>query len=402
LGAWAGIDWAKDEHAVLVAGEHGEPLAERVFAHDEEGIAALCELLVGLAVERVTVERPDGLLVERLLAAGLCVFALHPNQVKAARPRFRSQGNSDRFDAFVLCELARADAHRFRPLAPDSDTTKAIRAATRTREDLVATRVALANPLGERFWPGAAAIFAEVDSQIALASLERYPSPRDARGLGERRLERFLHGHPGRRSAAELLERLHRAPEGPAGQLEAEALRGVVLALVATLRPLIGRICELEREIAHAVDAHPDGQVFLSLSRDPKSVVTAATLLAEMGDSRLRCPSAEALAADGGMSAVAVESGKRKHAARWACDKRLRAALATLANTSRHHNPWAADLYAGARARGHDHQRAIRNVGRAWSRVLWRMWHDRQPYDPSRHSRSKVDTGRLTGPAGEL
>ncbi len=95
---------------------------------------------------------------------------------------------------------------------------------------------------------------------------------------------------------------------------------------------------------------------------------------------------AEALAADGGMSAVAVESGKRRHAAfRWACDKRLRRALCTLANTSRHHNAWAGDLYAGARAPGHDHQRAIRTVGRAWSRVLWRMWQDRAPYDPARH-----------------
>lgn len=303
-----------------------------------------------------------------------------PNQVKAARPRFRSQGKSDRFDAWVLCELARTDAHRVRTLAPDTDATKAIRALTRAREDLVETRVQLANQLNaelERFWPGAAAIFADVDSQIALCFLERYPSPRDARGLGERRLEAFLarQGYCGRRSPAELLKRLRRAPEGRAGGLEAEARRGIVLALVATLRPLVARIAELHREITHALRAHPDGEIFRSLFRDPKSVVTAATLLAEIGDSRLRYPNAEALAADGGMSAVAVESGKRKHAAfRWACDKRLRGALATLANTSRHHNPWAQDLYAGARARGHDHQRAIRTVGRAWSRVLWRMW----------------------------
>ena len=391
MGACAGVDWAKDEHVVLVADERGEVLAEGVFIHDEEGIAALCELLVGLAVDRVAVERPDGLLVERLLDAGLCVLALHPNQVKAARPRFRSQGKSDRFDAWVLCELARTDAHRFRALAPDSDATKAIRALTRAREDLVQARVALANQLRaelERFWPGAAAIFADVDSQIALCFLERYPAPRDARGLGERRLEAFLHrhGYCGRRSPEELIARLRRAPQGRAGELEAEARRGIVLALVATLKPLVARIAELEREIAHAVRSHPDGAIFLSLFRDPRSVITAAGLLAEIGDSRLRYPSAEALAADGGMSAVAVESGKRKHAAfRWACDKRLRGALATLANTSRHHNAWAGDLYASARARGHDHQRAIRTVGRAWSRVLWRMWQDRQPYDPARH-----------------
>jgi hypothetical protein len=67
---------------------------------------------------------------------GVAVLPLHPNQVKAARDRFRaSGGKSDRFDRFVLCELARTDAHRFRILEPDSDQTKAIRALTRARED---------------------------------------------------------------------------------------------------------------------------------------------------------------------------------------------------------------------------------------------------------------------------
>jgi hypothetical protein len=35
----------------------------------------------------VALERPDGLLIERLLDAGLTVIAVHPNQVKAMRPR---------------------------------------------------------------------------------------------------------------------------------------------------------------------------------------------------------------------------------------------------------------------------------------------------------------------------
>ena len=70
-----------------------------------------------LKVALVAIERPDGLLVERLLDAGLRVLALHPNQVAATRARFRVSGEkSDRFDAFVLCELARTDHHRFRVL----------------------------------------------------------------------------------------------------------------------------------------------------------------------------------------------------------------------------------------------------------------------------------------------
>lgn len=391
-GTCAGVDWAKEEHAVCVVDEAGRPLSERRFAHDEQGLGELCRSLAGHGVERVAIERPEGVLVERLLEAGLLVLAIHPNQLKAARPRFRaSGGKSDGFDAFALAELARTDHHRFRALVPDSDETKALKALTRAREDLVRTRVAIANQLRaelEAFWPGAAAIFADVDSPIALAFLERYPSPADARSLGEKRLRGFLarHGYSGRRPACDLLARLRGAPAGTAGDLEVEARRAVVSALVAALRPLVEQIKFLGSQVASAVRAHPDGEVFLSLFRDPKSTLTAARLVAEIGDCRARYPSAEAMAADAGMSPVAVESGRRKVASfRRACDKRLRDAVATLADATRHHNPWAKDLYRRAISRGHDHPHAIRVLGRAWLRVVWRMWQDGAPYDPARH-----------------
>src|ERR1700741_4688027 len=193
---YAGIDWASQTHEVLVAEETGEELLSATYAHDEKGLTALCRMLVRLKVVLVAVERPDGLLVERLLDAGLRVLPLHPNQVAAARDRFRvSGGKSDRFDAFVLCELARTDSHRFRVLEPDGDQTKALRALTRTREDLVHARVALTGQLRaelERFWPGPIGLFTKLDSPISLAFLERCPSPADVRGLGEQRLAAFL------------------------------------------------------------------------------------------------------------------------------------------------------------------------------------------------------------------
>jgi hypothetical protein len=169
------------------------------FAHDEDGVSALCAALSCFEVQVAAIERPEGLLVDRLLESGVRVLALHPNQVKAARDRFRaSGGKSDHFDRFVLCELARTDAHRFRVLEPDSDETKALRALTRAREDLVAARVAMAHQLRaelERFWPGPVGVFAAIDSPISLAFLIRYPSPADARGLGEKRLAAFLKAH---------------------------------------------------------------------------------------------------------------------------------------------------------------------------------------------------------------
>jgi transposase len=129
-GASAGIDWAKDEHALCVVEGSGRKILERRYAHDEGGIAEMCRSLAELGVERVAIERPEGILVQRLLDAGrLVVLAVHLNQLKASRPRFRASGHrskSDSFDAFCLAELARTDSHRFRALTPDSDETEAL------------------------------------------------------------------------------------------------------------------------------------------------------------------------------------------------------------------------------------------------------------------------------------
>jgi transposase len=309
------------------------------------------------------------------------------------RPRFTVSGaKSDNFDAFVLAELARTDAHRFRVLVPDSDATKALRALTRAREDLVGHRVQIANELRAQldgFWPGAVGLFADIDSPIALAFLKRYPSPADAHGLGEQRMARFLarHHYCGRRPANDLLHRLRAAASGRADSLETEARRSIVLALVAALEPIVTRIADLTSEIRAGLLEHPDGPTFPSLFRDPKTAICPATLLAEIGDCRDRYPTYRTLASDGGQAAVAIESGKAKRARfRWACDHRLRAAIATLAATSRKTNPWAQDIYDRARARGASHPHALRILGRAWTQILWRIWHDHTTYNPTQHT----------------
>src|SRR5436190_402064 len=352
-GSYAGVDWASEKHDVLVADAAGEKLLAATFAHDEKGLRSLCRQLVRLRVRLVAVERPDGLLVERLLDAGLRVLALRPDQVRAARYRFRvSGGKSDRFDAFVLCELARTDHHRFRVLEPDSDQTKAIRALRRAREDLVHARTGIVNQLRaelERFWPGPLALFSHMDAEILLAFLERYPTPADARGLGVARMQAFLvrERYSGGQHPTALMAKLRSAPRARIGDLELAARRQLVLSFVAMVRTLNAQIKQLESEIRTQVRAHPDGPTFLSLFKSPNSVITAAELLAEIGDCRERYPTRDALAADAGQAPVAAESGKWKTAGfRRACNKRLRVAFSRLADSSRHWHPWAQTLYA--------------------------------------------------------
>ena len=82
--SYAGVDWASDKHDVFVADAAGEKLLAATFAHDEKGLRSLCRQLLHLNVALVALERPDGLLVERLLDAGLRVLAFHPT--KSRRP----------------------------------------------------------------------------------------------------------------------------------------------------------------------------------------------------------------------------------------------------------------------------------------------------------------------------
>jgi transposase len=83
--------------------------------------------------------------------------------------------------------------------------------------------------------------------------------------------------------------------------------------------------------------------------------VCAAAIAAELGSVRERSPSAEALAMEAGCAPVSKQSGKSRAVVfRWACNRRLRAAVTCFADNSRHASHWAA---ARPSAR-HPHTRA--------------------------------------------
>jgi transposase len=394
MNCFVGLDWASHDHAVCVIDDSGAILDGFAVTHDAAGLrellARLRRWVPAPTPLPVAIERPSGLVVDALIDAGLRVVPIHPNVVKATRPRYRSHGaKSDASDAYLLADLLRTDGARFRPLQPQSDAIRALRALVRGRNDLVAARVQLANQLRsllESFWPGAASIFADVDAPIALAFVQRYPTPTSAARCGEKRLAAFLaqHRYSGRRSPAALLERLRAAPAGHADEGEADAKGTPAQALAATLSTLVEQITQLTSRIEHAVAELADGQIIMSLPRAGQ--VCAAQILAELGAVRERFPCDAQLAAEAGVAPLTYESGKHRSVAfRWACNHRLRAALTCFANNSRHASPWAARVYTAARARGCDHPHAIRILARAWTRVLWRMWVDRRPYDPARH-----------------
>jgi transposase len=388
----AGIDWASQSHSVCVLDAAGRVELRLEISHSKEGLERLIRQLRSFASNgglAIAIERPSGVLVDALIEAGLRVVPIHPNALKASRPRYRSAGKSDPGDAYMLADMLRTDGHRFRPLDPQSDELRALRALVRTRDDMVAERIALANQLRsllESFWPGAAEIFFDIDSPIALAFVARYPTPQSAAHLGEKRLAGFLaqHSYCGRRAPAALLERLRCAPLGHTGELETEAKGELARSLAAILDHLVMELAKLTARIEHTVASLADGQIIMSFPRSGR--ICAAQILAELGSVRERFPNEEQLAAEAGVAPVTYQSGKHRAVTfRWACNHRLRRALTCFADLSRHGNAWAATVYHRARARGCDHPHAIRILARAWVRIMWRAWTNRILYDPNLH-----------------
>lgn len=390
---FVGIDWAAKTHAVCVLDPTGRQVAAFTIEHTAAGFTGLIARL-GRLGERaevpVAIERPDGRLVDALLEAGHPVVPVKPNAIKTWREgEVISGAKSDPGDAHVIAEYLRLRAHRLRAATPLSEHTIALRAVSRTRTDLVNARVAATNQLSallDAHWPGAKEVFADVESAISLAFLTRYPSPAHAAHLGDKRMAAFLtkHGYSGRRPAAELLTRLRSAPAGTTNPVVAEAVRDAVLAQVRQLDALNTAIRDLDRSIAAHLAEHPDGDIFTSFPR--AGIINAAQIRAELAEPDAYTGGPEAIAALAGLVPVTRASGKH-HAVsfRWACNKRLRVALTTFADNSRHASPWAADIYQRARASGKDHPHAVRILARAWVRVIWRCWIDGRPYDSTRH-----------------
>jgi transposase len=390
---FVGIDWASEIHAVCVQDTNGRRVAAFTVEHTATGLAGLMNRLARIGdpdTMPVGIERPDGRLVDALLEAGHPVVPVKPNAIKTWRDgEVLSGAKSDDGDAEVIAEYLRLRHHRLHLATPYTPETKALRTAVRTRGDLVDMRVAATNQLSallDTHWPGAKAIFADVESPIALEFLTRYPSARHAKHLGAKRLATFCakHGYSGRRTGEQLLARLRAAPAGTLDETLCEAVRDAVIALVTVMKALNTALKDLGRSVTATLGEHPDSEIFTSLPRSGQ--INAAQMLAEWGDCRQAYDGPDSVAALAGATPVTKASGKHRAVHfRWACNKRFRVAITTFADNSRHASPWAAKVYTDARARGLDHPHAVRVLARAWIRIIWRCWTDRVPYDPARH-----------------
>jgi transposase len=387
---FVGIDWGNAHHELCIVDATGNIVDQGRFAHDVAGLGLLADNLrrrghvVGIAIER-----SEGMLVDVLQQQGHRLFCVSPKMSARARERYRQAPvKSDAFDAFVLADSLRHEHRYWRSLAVPSSVLAELRALTRDRERLIWNQRDVENQLRaivQTYHPAALHLFSSLDRDISLAFLRDYPTPAQAGRVGTGRMAGFCarHGYSGRTEPEVLIDRLRaNLLSASAGTTAGKAFSAMLF--VDQLELLNTQIRAITKRTRQQLAAHPDAHIFLSFPG--MGDITAATMLAEMGEDRSRFPTADVLLAETGTAPVTRASGRSRSVRfRYAANKRMRHAIDWWTFVSVRENDWAREAYQRARARGQQHNRALRGIGARWTRILWRCWTDHNTYDATRH-----------------
>lgn len=396
---YVGIDWATQEHRVVVLDAARRPLHDRVVRQDGAALEAFATWLVALVAGRgdaiaVALEVPRGALLDTLLARGCHVFAINPKQLDRFRDRFTVAGaKDDRRDAHVLAAALATDRPAFRPLAPEDARIIELRELSRLDEELGQEGRRLTNRLREqlsRFYIQILPLSPAADEPWTWALLQRAPTPAAARSVPRAVIQRLLTRHRIRRVTADAVRATLRAPAlpvaagtVPAAQLQVEMLVARLQLVHAQRATCVARL-EAVLEALSESQEHRDVPILRSLPGVGSRV--SATMLAEA--SRLLAGrDYHALRAHSGLAPVTKQSGKRAVVMmRYACNRRLRDAAHYWGQTAVRHDPHRAAHYQRLRARGHSHGRALRGVVDRLLRVLIAMLKTQTLYDAARRS----------------
>lgn len=395
---YIGIDWATEKHALCVTDAEGKIIKERSIANDSSLFEVILGLIMGAAPDEVyvAVETRRLVLVEALVARGFKVFTINPKQSERFRDRFSVAGaKDDRFDARVLASALRTDLALFDSVEPETSQHLRLRGVTRARETLQGDLRVAANRLREVIMtsmPLLLALCPGADEPWFWELVQSTSNPAAARGFSNEKLKELLRRHRIRRLRVEdvrkVLDEAHL--EAAEGVCESAAWQGRLL--IQQLKLLTHQERKIETELRAALLdlPKPDGvpsDAEIVMSAPGFAHLTTAVLLVEANPAVAR-RDLKMLRAVGGAAPVTVSSGKKKKGKgvvvmRRSINVRLRNALHA-AGAAASRDARFKPIYAGLRAKGASHGRAVRGVVDRLLTVVIAMLRDGKLYDHSK------------------
>lgn len=377
---WCGVDWSERLHDVAVVDRSGTVVARARVEETPDGIKQLLRLLAGLRSSHrhsrkqvpVAIETTRSLLVQALVDAGQPVVAINPTVVDRYRGRLSpTRRKSDPADAALLANIVRTDGHHHRRLPRDSEAVKALGVLVREHWNAQRTRQFHYNRLRSllrEYHPATLTAWTGLPGRVlraeARAVLRAAPSPAAAVRLTTRQLRellaeagrtRLLDQHAQRLHALFHTTTLRRSP------VVEQAMGVQALACLDFLDLACAQVDQLALHLEQAVRAHPQAEIYLSFPA--VGALTAARLLAEIGDDPDRFTTGRGLRAYAGAAPLTWASGSNTSVThRRIANLRLKTTGHTWAFATLTHSPGCRAHYDRRRARGDGYAAALRNL----------------------------------------
>ncbi len=391
---FVGDDWAEDHHDIEVMNQAGKVLAKKRLPEGAAGMAQLhgltgqfvpedemdsAEVVIGIETDR-------GPWVAALVAAGYTVYPVNPLQASRYRERHGvSRAKSDAGDAHMLADMVRTDSHQLRPAAGDSPEAEGIKVLARTHKTLIWERTRAVQRLRHQlreYFPAALEAFEDLDAPDTLELLGKAPEPARAARLTRAQVSAALK-RARRRNIPDRATAIIAALRGEhLGQPEAltAAYAATVRALLAVIATLNEQVKILQGQVEENFGRHPDAEIYRS--QPGMGAVLGARVLAEFGDDPRRYRDGKARRNYAATSPITRASGKKKVvAARFVHNGRLVDALNAWAFSSLNASPGARAFYDGLRARGIEHNDALRRLANRLVGILHGCLKTRTLYD---------------------
>jgi transposase len=398
LTHYAGFDWAKDHHVVVIVDAEGGVVADFEFAHSLEGWKSFVEKTSAWPDLGVAIETSQGAAVDQLLQREYTVFPVHPVAAERYRERKAPTGaKGDHLDGWGLADALRLDGHGWKALQAMDPLTQQLRLLCRDEVSLIEQRTALVNQLQQallEYYPAALEAFEDWTDAFTWEFVLAFPTPQALATAGKRRWEKFLHTHKLWRpeTVEKRLQLFARADQFQASPPVVRAKSQLALSLCKLLCTMGQQLKLYRQQIEALFRDHPDHDLFGSLPGAKK--VLAPRLLGAVGTDPNRYGSQEVLQAIAGTAPISYQSGKiNKVRIRWACDKFLRHTVHLWADCFRKASAWGQAYYQKKRAEGMSHACALRCLGQRLLKILFRMLVDKTPYDAELHARNQQKHG---------
>jgi transposase len=360
---FAGDDGAEDHHDVELMDAAGRVLAKRRLPEGVAGMARLHEMIgqqlgedADGAEVAVGIETDRGPWVTALIAAGYTVFPVNPLQASRYRERHGVSGaRSDGGDAHMLADMVRTGSRPLRPAAGDSPEAGAVKVVARTHKTLIWERTRAVQRLRHQlreYFPAALEASGDLDAPDTLELLGKTDA---------------------------ILASLRGEHLGQPPALTA-AYAATARSLIAVITTPNEQVKILGEQVREHFGRHPDAEIYQS--QPGLAAILGARVPGESGDDPHRYADAKSRKNYGGTSPITRAPDKKKVvAARFIRNDRLIDALMSWAFSSLNASPGARAFYDAQRARGLEHNDALRRLANRLVGILHGCLKARTLYD---------------------